>query len=360
MGDGEGAAVALLAELVRTPSLSGQEAAAAALLAGWASDRHLEVLHDDLAVRLTVAGKRPGPTLLFASHLDTVPPGEGWTRDPFGAEEAGGTLWGRGAADAKASVAAMAAAAAMLAAAGGPPAGRLVVLATYSEETRDTSMPEALRRLGVAPEAAVVGEPTGLEPAVAQRGQVLLRLAWHGEQMHAGWVAGREPRPVNAIALAARDLTRLAEVRLPRRHALLGEVTVTPTMIHAGIARNVTPPTCEAVLDVRTTPAYTHAEVVAAVREAVSGDLEVLSDRLQPAATPEGSLVLEALLRVRPESRPFASPTCSDWVWLRGSDALKLGPGDSRVSHTADECVSLAEVRAAARLYLSLAREVLR
>jgi acetylornithine deacetylase len=129
---------------------------------------------------------------------------------------ADGRLTGRRAADAKGSVAAMAAAAAALAAAGGPAAGRLVVLATYSEETRDTTMPLALERLGAAPDAAVVGEPTSLEPCVAQRGQLLLR--WCGGASSctpAGRRAGT-PAPANAIRLAVRDLHALeAALRAP-------------------------------------------------------------------------------------------------------------------------------------------------
>ncbi len=354
-----GEAAGLLIELVRTPSPSGQEASAAALLGGWASARGLETTVDDAAVRLEVAGRDDGPTLLLASHLDTVPPGDGWSVDPYAGIVADGRLTARGAVDAKASVAAMAAAAAALAAAGGPAAGRLVVLATYAEETRDTTMPQALGRLGAAPDAAVVGEPTSLQPCIAQRGQLLLRLVWRGEQLHAGWAAERTPPPDNAIRLAARDLHALEKLRFERRHPALGGVVVTPTLLEAGVARNVTPPRCEAVLDIRTTPEYSHAEVTAAVAGRVGAEIEVISDRLVPAATPDGSKLLEAVLRIRPGARPFASPTCSDWVFLRHLDAVKLGPGDSRLSHTADESIELAEVEQAAQLYFKLAREVL-
>jgi acetylornithine deacetylase len=131
-------------------------------------------------------------------------------------------------------------------------------------------------------------------------------------------------------------------------------------MIGAGIARNVTPPRCEAVLDVRTTPAYSHAEVTEVVRaQLVHGTVEPISDRLVPAETPADSRLLAALRAVRPGLREVASPTCSDWVFLRDADAVKLGPGDSRMSHTADEAVSLDEVRRAADLYAALAREYL-
>lgn len=353
-------AAALLVDLVRTPSPSGQEERAAAVLADWATARGLEPKVDDSCVRIVVEGSCDGPTLLLASHLDTVPPGAGWTVDPYAGIVTNGGLTARGAVDAKASVAAMTAAAARLAGDGGPVRGRLVVLATYSEETRDTSMPAALSRLGVTPDAAVVGEQTSLEPCIAQRGQLLLRLVWEGEQLHAGWAADRSPRPENAIHAAARDLVALAGLGFDRKHPVLGEVVVTPTLLEAGVARNVTPPRCEAVLDIRTTPSYEHPEIVARVADAISGRVEVISDRLVPAATPEGSALLAAVRRVRPKTHPFASPTCSDWVFMRHLDAIKLGPGDSRRSHTADEWIDLDEVERAADLYLELATEVLK
>ena len=351
---------ALLTQLVRTPSPSGDEAAAAAVLAEWATAQGLEPEIDDSAVRLVVEGANPGPTLLMASHLDTVPPGDGWSVPPYAGVVEDGRLTARGAVDAKASVSAMAAAPAELAAGGGPSKGRLVVLATYSEENRDTSMPLALERLGQAPDAAIVGEPTSLEPCIAQRGQLLLELHWEGDQVHAGWAAGRQPPPVNAISRAAKDLTALEDVGLDRVHPLLGTVAITPTQLEAGVARNVTPPTCWAMLDIRTTPAYEHHEVVTVIRDRVAARVEIYSDRLVPAETPAGSQLLPCVMAARPEGVPFASPTCSDWVFLRHLDTIKLGPGNSQRSHTADEWIELAEVQAASNLYAAIAREYLK
>ena len=216
---------------------------------------------------------------------------------------------------------------------------------------------EGLRQ---SPDAAVVGEPTSLEPCIAQRGQLLLELVWEGDQAHAGWAAGRIPPPVNAIASAARDLVALDGLSFERRHPLLGSVAMSPTIIQAGVARNVIPSRCSAVLDVRTTPAYSHGEVAAAIADRITGRVEVLSDRLVPAETPAGSRLLDAVRAVRPEARPFASPTCSDWVFLRHVDGVKLGPGDSSRSHTADEWITLEEVEAAVKLYADLAGEYLR
>lgn len=344
---------ALLAALVRTPSVSGSEAAAAALLADWAAASGLDVAVDDAAVRIDVAGADAGPTLWLASHLDTVPAGDGWETDPFGAEVRDGYLHGRGASDAKGSVAAMACAARALARRG-IRRGRLVVLATFGEETSRTTMPEARARLG-APDAAIVGEPTGCEPCVAQRGVMILRLRWSGTEAHAGWAARLPGGSDNAVVKAARGIAALAEAPLGRPHPWLGPVSAEVTRIDGGTATNVVPGRCEAVVDVRTVPGVDEEALVAAIAEASGAAVEVVSRRFRPCATPDGSSLLAAVRRALPGCRPFGSPTASDWVFLRDVDVVKLGPGDSRLSHTRDERIRLVEVERAVDAYAGIA-----
>jgi len=348
----------LLASLVRAPSPSGKEERAAEILATWAAEAGLDPTVDEASVRIEVRGTEPGPTLLLASHLDTVPPGDGWSRDPFGGEIEDGHLHGRGSVDAKGSVAAMAVAAAVLARGGGPARGRLVVLATYREETLATSMPLALARLGM-PDAAIVGEPTRLEPCVAQRGLVVLRLLWTGTARHAGWAADDPAGTDNAIEKAAIDLAALAGLDFERVHPVLGKIGTTVTRIAGGTANNVVPDRCTAVVDIRTTPAHGVDEIVAGVRARVHAEVELASARCLPCETPEGSRLLAAIRRARPAAAPFGSPTSSDWVSLREVDAVKLGPGDSRLSHTNRERVPVDEIAGAARLYAAVASEYL-
>ena len=353
-------AVELLLSLVRIPSPSGEEEAVARELEAWGLRHGLEVERGDWGVRLSIGDPSTGPLLLLASHLDTVPAGEGWTVDPTAAVPDGDRLVARGAVDAKPSVAGMATAAARLAASGGPARGALVVLATFCEETAGTTMATALETLPRRPDAAVIGEPTLLRPCIAQRGLLILRGVWSGEQKHAGWAADAGAPVVNAIERAAEDVVRVAALEFPEEHAVLGKISMTPTTSQAGVARNMTPPECEVVWDVRTTPALDHATIAQRVRETIrNGELEVLSDRFHPAATPEGSKLLATLLSIQPDREPFASPTASDWVWMRDVDAVKLGPGDSRQSHTPDETLELDQVRQAASLYETLAREFL-
>ena len=343
--------VGLLRELVSIPSPSGSEGEVAQRVEDAARGAGLDVQRHELGVVVEVAGRADGGTLALVSHLDTVPPGDGWTRDPFDPAIEDGRLYGRGSGDAKASVAAMLAAAADAAARGGPARGRLLVVLGFCEETPDTTMPRLVPTLGTV-EAAVIGEPTNLDLATAQRGVLWLDLVARGMQIHAGRASEGQP---NAIAILARDLLALEGVGAGRPHPVLGDPTVTPTMIEAGVARNVTAPVARASLDVRTTPPWTHAELIQAIRERVTAQVEVVSDRLVPCETPHGSRLVSAARRVRPGAREYGSPTCSDWVSFRDVDAMKCGPGTSARSHGPDECVEVEEVREARAFFASLA-----
>ena len=345
--------IALLRELVATPSISGDEAAVAALVIRTARSWGLTAESDAAGVRLVLDSRRPGPTLALVSHLDVVPPGSGWTRDPFDPAIDGDRLYGRGSGDAKASVAAMLTALRDLAERGSVARGRLVVIFGLHEETKHTTMPEAVAAVGPI-SAAVVGEPTNLDFAVAQRGLMMVDLVARGDQRHAGYAAEGGDFTNAAVALA-RDLMRLGGLFRERPHAVLGDPTVTPTMLEAGVSRNVTPPSARAVLDVRSTPTWSHAEIADGLRGALDSEVIVTSDRLVPCETPADSALLALAGALRPTARRYGSPTCSDWVFLRHADTIKCGPGTSRRSHTADEYVDLPEVTAARGFYAALA-----
>lgn len=347
----------LLQQLVAIPSVSGEEATLAAFVEQTARGWGLDVVRDDTSVRVEVLGRAPGASLALVSHLDVVPPGAGWTRDPFTPTVEGDRLYGRGSGDAKASVAAMLTAARDAAHAGTPSRGRLLVILGYGEETRHTTMERAVERAGPL-DAAIVGEPTNLHFATAQRGLMMVDLVARGDQRHAGYAAA-DGEFVNAVLVLARDLLRLEGLFDQRSHPVLGHTTATPTMLDAGVSRNVTPPAATAILDVRSTPDWTHEEIAELLRSRLDSEVVVTSKRLVPCETPPGSGLLAAARRSRPESAPFGSPTCSDWVFLRHLDAIKAGPGTSRRSHTPDEYVDLPEVTAARRFYGVVAREYL-
>ena len=361
--------LALHRQLVTIPSVSGSEAS----VCGWLENllwEHGEAhgvrprrLGDTL---LAVAGDRYGqsksggerrPLLLLDTHLDTVPPGEGWSRDPFGAEVVDGRVYGLGSNDAKASVAAMTAA--FLELAGERLPFDLGLALVEGEETRGTGTQRVLAELAeqrVPLLGAVFGEPTGLDIATSQKGLLVLELVACGQGCHAAHAATLKAE--NAALVLARDLLTLATAELAPHHARLGATTLQPTVLRAGNARNVVPGEATAVLDVRTTPAASHEEVVAQVRARVASEVRVLSSRLEPRETAEDALVVQAALRARPAAKLYGSPTLSDLVHVAGAPAIKCGPGASERSHTADEWVSEEEVVAGADFYVALVREL--
>ena len=349
--------VDLLRELIAIPSVSGQEAELAVFIEETARRWGLEVVRDSNAVQIEVRGWGSGPTVALASHLDVVPPGAGWSRDPFTPIIEGTRLYGRGSGDAKASVAAMLYAAKDIVDGGGMDAGRLLVILGYGEETRNTTMGAAVEAAGEI-DAAVIGEPTNLGFAIAQRGLMMVDLLAQGDQRHAAYAAGEDGFS-NAVQVLARDLIKLDGMFAARTHPLLGRATATATMLEAGISRNITPPVARAVLDIRSTPDWTHEELAEELRSAVTSDVIVTSRRLVPCETPPGSRLLATAAGLRPDASQFGSPTCSDWVFFRQWDTIKCGPGTSRRSHTADEYVDIPEVTAARAFYGELVRAYL-
>jgi acetylornithine deacetylase len=349
--------VELLRDLVAIPSVSGEEAEAAVFVEATARRWGLDVTRDANGIRVELCGSDPGPTIALVSHLDVVPPGSGWTRDPFVPVIQGNSLYGRGSGDAKASVAAMLYAAKDLADGGGIDSGRLLLLFGFGEETKNTTMGAAVEAAGNV-DAAVIGEPTGLDFAIAQRGLMMVDLLAQGDQRHAGY-ASSDGEFTNATIALAQDLLKLDTLFAERSHPLLGRATATPTMLEAGIGRNVTPPVARAVLDVRSTPDWTHEQIADELRRSLTSDVIVTSRRLVPCETPANSELLATAATLRPDAAHFGSPTCSDWVFFRKCDAFKCGPGTSRRSHTADECVDLPEVTAARTFYAGLVRAYL-
>jgi acetylornithine deacetylase len=353
--------LALHRQLVAIPSVSGGEASLAGFLENFLWERGVgpRRLGDTL---LAVVGEPDGgdeaeqrPLLLLDTHLDTVPPGEGWSRDPFTPEVVDGRVHGLGSNDAKASVAAMTAA--FLALAGERLPFALGLALVEGEETRGTGTQRVLGDLAerrVPLLGAVFGEPTSLDVSTAQKGLLVLELVACGHGCHAAHAAtlGGE----NAALVLARDLLSLAAAELAPRHARLGPTTLQPTVVRAGNARNVVPGEATAVLDVRTTPAASHDEVVARVRAKVASEVRVLSKRLEPRETSEDALVVRAALLARPQAKLYGSPTLSDLVHVSGTPAIKCGPGASERSHTADEWVAEEEVVAGAAFYVELVR----
>lgn len=349
----------LHAALVRIPSLSHEETAAADLVEAHARGAGLAVGRDDAATGganvWASLGDDDHDVLLLASHLDVVPPSADHPYPPFEPTTVDGRIYGRGAVDAKASGAAMLQALIDLRAGGWRPPGRVIVALTACEETGGPyNGMQALRAHLPPVSAAVVGEPTGLRPCLAQKGLLILTLTARGRTAH----AARAHLGDNALTRLARDLVRVDGLAFERVDPLLGPVTVTATMASAGTAKNVVPDRATATLDVRSTPVYTHAELAALIGDALESDVAVHSDRLVPCATPADARVARAAAAASAahglDATPFGSPTASDWVFLADVPAVKLGPGRSELSHTADEHVTVNQLTRAVGVYRDL------
>jgi len=340
-------AVDLLRELVRIPSESRQEAAIVSRLErvfsdlGWAPARDGRNLHAFLGT--------DGPLLLLNSHTDTVPAGENWTRPPWEADLEEGRIYGRGANDAKGCLTAMILGAAR-AFSGRAPRGRVCVAATCEEEVSGQGLEKLIADIP-RPDAAVIGEPTELQPAVAQKGLIVLEILAKGRAAHAAWGGG-----VNAIEAAAKDVASLAGFEFERSHPALGKPSLCVTQIQGGTRHNVIPDLCKLVVDIRTTPDYSVEDIIANVKDKVRGEVTVRSKRLHAVSTDPSHPIVQAALKASPGSKPYGSPTLSDWVYLKGIPTVKVGPGDSRRSHTPDEYIEVAELEAGVAFYERLIR----
>ena len=346
------AAVDFLKALVRIPSLTGEEAEIADFVEQHVRRAGVDVLRHEDNVAFGIG--EGDDTLLLNSHLDVVPPSDDHPYDPFEPVETDGVLYGRGAVDAKASGAAMTTALLSLAADGWAPTnGQLLVGLTTHEESGDKKNGvQDLRPALPSLSAAVVGEPTTLRPCVAQKGLLILKLHARGTPAH----AGRAHLGDNAIPAAMTAIQQLEGLPLDREHPYLGAPTATVTTIEGGDAHNVVPEHCVFTVDLRTTPAYTHDEIAGLVSEAVDADVEVYSDRLVPCATPEDARIVQAARAARPDAEPFGSPTSSDWVFLHDVPTVKMGPGPSNRSHTAEERIDVDEVKQTVTVYRDLIR----
>jgi acetylornithine deacetylase len=343
-----------LSQYVAVASLSGNEAALADLIAAEFVATGLAVHREGNNLWLEI-GDAPRPRLLLNSHLDTVPPGEGWTADPWNPRREAGRLTGLGANDAKGCVTAMIEAflATHQELVRGQRLGGTIVLAlTAQEETAGEGLAEILDRLRPL-DAAVVGEPTGLVPMAAQRGLLILRGTARGRTAH----PGNTPPEVaaNAIVVAADDVMRLRDFDWGPTHPRLGRAHGNVTIIRGGIAHNVIPDACEFSLDVRTTPLESHAALYARLQTHLQSELTIHSRRLVPVETPDDSPIIQAACSAT-GNPPQGSGTMSDMVFLAGTAAVKLGPGQSERSHTPDEYILESELIDGAAAYTKIIR----
>lgn len=344
--------IELLSKLIATPSLSRQESATADILAARLLQHGFEVHreHNNIWV-LDPLYTPERPTLMLNSHHDTVRPAAGYTRDPFTPTIEGDRLYGLGSNDAGASLVALTQTFIDMAHDTDRNVNLLLALSAEEEVTGEHGMRAllpAISEAGVNIGMAIVGEPTGMQPAVGERGLVVLDGECTGRSGHAARSEG-----VNALYLAIDDICRLRDFRFERTSQLLGPIGVNVTMIEAGTQHNVVPDRCRYTIDVRTTDAYTNEETVELLRAAAPhSTLTPRSTRLRASAIAMSHPLVRSAQKLGLE--PFVSSTMSDMAVMHSFPSMKIGPGDSARSHSADEYILLSELLAAPAIYRAI------
>ncbi|MDB5262701.1 MAG: acetylornithine deacetylase [Adhaeribacter sp.] len=343
-------ALTLLKALIATPSFSREENKTADLIQEflakhgvtterqlnniWAFNRHY---NPDL------------PTILLNSHHDTVKPNQGWTRDPFRPSEEAGKLYGLGSNDAGGCLVALIAT--FLHFYLKPNlAYNLVLAATAEEEISGRNGIELIWPALGPITLAVVGEPTEMHLAVAEKGLMVLDCVATGKSGHAAREEGE-----NAIYKALADINWFRTYQFPKLSEYLGPVKMSVTVIQAGTQHNVVPDRCNFTVDVRVTDSYTNEEVLEIIRKHVACEVQPRSVRLRSSGIDNSSTIVQAGLALG--RKTYGSPTTSDQA-LIPAPSLKMGPGDSARSHTADEYIYLEELSAGIAIYINLLNQV--
>jgi acetylornithine deacetylase len=338
-------AIALLQQLIAIPSFSKEENTAAAFLERYIELKGYVVSRKGNNVWIVSPGfDSSQPTLLLNSHIDTVKPVTGWTRQPFSPVIEGSKLFGLGSNDAGASVVSLLHTFFYLTQK--QQHYNLIFAASAEEEISGNNGIECLLHELPKIDFAIVGEPTGMNLAVAEKGLMVLDCVVKGQAGHAARYEGD-----NAIYKAMPEIEWFKNHEFKKKSELLGSVKMTVTQINAGNQHNVIPDKCTFVVDVRSNEMYTNEEILEEVRRNVTCDVQERSTRLSSTSTPLDHPVVK---RGRELNRIlFGSPTLSDQA-LMPFPSLKMGPGDSARSHTADEYIRLKEIGEAIEIYIQL------
>ena len=338
-------AVGLLTQLIKTPSFSREEDAAATLIQEFLAAHGVAVQRQQHNVWAVSANFDIGkPTILLNSHHDTVKPGLGWTYPPFEAVLEGDKLIGLGSNDAGASVVSLLAA--FLYLQDKPNAFNLICAITAEEEISGANgIRSVLPQLGKI-DLGIVGEPTGMNLAIAEKGLIVLDGTAHGKTGHAAREEGE-----NALYNALEDINWLRQYSFPKVSPLLGPVKMTVTQITAGTQHNVVPDRCQFVVDVRPNELYQNQEVVAIIRANVQSEIVPRSTHLNSSRISESHPLIRKGIAMG--KAVYGSPTLSDQSMMP-FETLKMGPGESARSHTPDEFILVSEIRAGIRDYIEL------
>lgn len=338
-------AVQLLKKLIATPSVSRNEKDAADIMEQTIRSYGFEPQRE--ANNLWIIDPHydeSRPTLLLNAHIDTVKPVASWSRDPFSPDVEDGVLYGLGSNDCGGGLCSLLQIFRMLTEK--PQSYNLIYLASAEEEV--SGKDGITRALPLLPhiDLAIVGEPTGMNPAVAEKGLMVLDVIAHGKSGHAARNEG-----VNAIYEALDDMRWIRDYKFEKVSEFLGPTKMTLTVVNAGTQHNVIPDKCTMLVDIRTNEFYDNEEVYELIRQHLKSEVKAHSFRLKSSRIdPEHPLIRKC---VAMGMKPFGSPTLSDQA-LMHFPSFKLGPGESSRSHSANEFIRISEIRDAIAKYEAL------
>ncbi|MDD3078708.1 MAG: M20 family metallo-hydrolase [Paludibacter sp.] len=284
------------------------------------------------------------PTILLNSHIDTVKPVVAWTKNPFEPVIESGKLFGLGSNDAGASVVSLLHAYFYLTQQ--QQSYNLIFAATAEEEVSGKNGIESLIHELPKIDFAIVGEPTGMHLAVAEKGLMVLDCTAYGKAGHAARNEGD-----NAIYKAMKDVEWFRTYEFEKKSKMLGSVKMSVTQINAGTQHNVVPDKCTFVVDIRSNELYSNEQILSEIQQHVSCGVQPRSTRLSSTATPLNHPFIKRAKQLN--RNLYGSPTLSDQALLP-FPSVKAGPGDSARSHTADEYILLSEIQQGIDIYIQL------
>lgn len=335
----------LLIKMVSIPSVSREEKEFADFLEKVLSDYGLNPHRNGHNIWSICPTYDPSkPTLLLNAHIDTVKPTSSWTISPFSPVIEDGKLYGLGTNDDGASVVSLLQVYRQIIQS--PQQYNIVFLASCEEEVSGKNGIEQVLPLLPHIDVALVGEPTGMQPAIAEKGLMVIDVTAHGKSGHAARNEGE-----NAIYKALDDIKWFRQFHFDKESPLLGPVKMSVTIIQAGTQHNVIPDQCKFTVDVRSNEFYSNEEIFKIICNHIQGEAQARSFRLNSShITEDHPLVKRAIELGR---IPFGSPTLSDQALMK-FPSLKMGPGQSSRSHTANEYIELNEIKEAITLYYNI------
>ena len=339
-------AVILLQNLIHTPSFSKEERNSALLLRHFLESQGVEVHQKDNNIWAIADNHEGGaPTILLNSHHDTVKPSNGWETDPFKPVIKDGKLIGLGSNDAGASAVSLLAAFLYLRKLPRLPYKLIVAITAEEEISGQNGIASILEDLGKI-DLGIVGEPTGMDMAIAEKGLMVLDCVAHGKAGHAARNEGD-----NAIYKAMRDVEWFRNHGFEKVSPVLGPVKMTVTQINAGSQHNVVPDRCSFIVDIRSNECYSNQEILEIVKQNIQAEAKPRSTRLNASGIALDHPIVNKGLALG--LGYYGSPTLSDQA-LMNFTTIKIGPGQSSRSHTPNEYIMLEEIEEGIRTYIDL------